>query len=229
MNNFQQTFEHFLATQNVEVSLTTFVINLLIAAALSLVLGQVYTKYGNAISNRMMFARNFLPITMTTMLIITVVKSSLALSLGLVGALSIVRFRTAIKEPEELSYLFLSISIGLGLGAGQREITLLGFIIIICFILLKGLIHKSIDNQNLYLTITSNAPQKIEVSSIVDILKQHCSEIELKRFDETKDTIEAAFLAEFIDLKHLEQGKTELQLLNDTLKISLLDNKRIGV
>jgi hypothetical protein len=61
-------------------------------------------------------------ITMTTMLIITIVKASLALSLGLVGALSIVRFRAAIKEPEELAYLFLAIAIGLDFGAGQRVI-----------------------------------------------------------------------------------------------------------
>ena len=57
-------------------------------------------------------------IALTTLLVISVVKSSLALSLGLVGALSIVRFRTPIKEPEELAYIFLSIAVGLALGAG---------------------------------------------------------------------------------------------------------------
>ena len=67
---------------------------------------------------------------MTTMLIITIVKSSLALSLGLVGALSVVRFRTAIKEPEELSYLFFTIAIGLGFGANQTLITVIGFVLI---------------------------------------------------------------------------------------------------
>ena len=61
--------------------------------------------------------------TVATVVVISIVKSSLALSLGLVGALSIVRFRSAIKEPEELAYLFLSIGIGLGLGAGQRVVT----------------------------------------------------------------------------------------------------------
>ena len=54
---------------------------------------------------------------MTTYIVIMVVKNSLALSLGLVGALSIVRFRAAIKEPEELVYLFLIIAAGLGCGA----------------------------------------------------------------------------------------------------------------
>ena len=56
---------------------------------------------------------------MIVFFVILIVKSSLALSLGLVGALSIVRFRTPIKEPEELIYLFLAIAIGLGFGAGQ--------------------------------------------------------------------------------------------------------------
>ena len=51
-------------------------------------------------------------------------KSSLALSLGLVGALSIVRFRTPIKEPEELGYLFLIIAVGLGFGAGYSIVTI---------------------------------------------------------------------------------------------------------
>ena len=70
-------------------------------------------------------------IALTTLLVISVVKSSLALSLGLVGALSIVRFRTPIKEPEELVYLFLAIAIGLGLGANQRTIILIAFLIIV--------------------------------------------------------------------------------------------------
>ena len=67
-------------------------------------------------------------------LVIMVVKSSLALSLGLVGALSIVRFRTPIKEPEELVYLFLAIAIGLGLGAGQVLITTIIVLLILVFI-----------------------------------------------------------------------------------------------
>ena len=61
----------------------------------------------------------FIPLAIITTLVITVIKFSLALSLGLVGALSIVRFRAAIKEPEELVYLFFIIGIGLANGANQ--------------------------------------------------------------------------------------------------------------
>ena len=70
------------------------------------------------------------------MLIITIIKSSLALSLRLVGALSNIRFRTAIKEPEELMFLFISIALGLGFGANQTFITLIGFLLIIIAIIL---------------------------------------------------------------------------------------------
>lgn len=114
MNQFK-TFEEFLTTQTHQMPIGNFIINILIAALLAFILALIYRRFGNSLSNRKMFSANFVVLAVTTMLIISIVKSSLALSLGLVGALSIVRFRAAIKEPEELSFLFLTIAIGLGL------------------------------------------------------------------------------------------------------------------
>ena len=86
------------------LSLTTLTINLLLGILLSTGLAWFYTRYGRSLSNRARFAQTLPVLTLTTVLVISVIKSSLALSLGLVGALSIVRFRTAIKDPEELIY-----------------------------------------------------------------------------------------------------------------------------
>ena len=133
----QTTFDNFLITQNIHVSSTDFIINILITAILSEILAYIYKQFSKSFSNRNITSNNFVYVALTTMLIITVVKSSLALSLGLVGALSIVRFRTAIKDPEELAYLFLSIAIGLGLGANQRYVTMVGFVIIVLIIIIK--------------------------------------------------------------------------------------------
>src|SRR3989338_6452859 len=131
----QQTLiQNFLSNQNIQIPILNFLVNLILAAILGYILSLIYTKYGKSLSNRQTFARNFVLLAVTTTLIITVVKSSLALSLGLVGALSIVRFRAAIKEPEELAFLFLTIAIGLGLGAGQLKITVISFLIISLFI-----------------------------------------------------------------------------------------------
>ena len=226
MNKFQ-TFQEFLATQSVQVPIAGFIFNLFLAAILSFILSRVYIKYGGSLSNRRMFARNFMLITMTTMLVIAIVKSSLALSLGLVGALSIVRFRAAIKEPEELAYLFLAIGIGLGFGADQRTITIVAFFIIIGIICLSKFSHKFQDNQNLYLTVSSQDPQKVELANIVQILKKHCIALSMKRFDETKEALEASFLVEFRDFDNLKEAREELRRLKDSIKITFLDNKGI--
>src|SRR5262249_18309815 len=101
---------------------------LLVNLGLLLILGQIlvwhYQRFSPVLSNKRKFSRVFVFVAATTMLVITIIQHSVALSLGLVGALSVIRFRTPIKEPEELAYLFLSIAIGLGLGANQRVVTI---------------------------------------------------------------------------------------------------------
>ena len=194
-----------LATSTTEqVSFGIIVFNLFLSAVLSLILGWVYTKYGSALSNRKQFARNFLPITMTTMFIITIVKSSLALSLGLIGALSSIRFRTAIKEPEELSYLFLTIAIGMGIGANQAIITIITLLIITAIICLKNINQNNVESgQNLYLTISSPTQDGNELNTIIKVLQKHCTNVNLKRFDENSNLLEVSFLVRFENYSQL--------------------------
>jgi len=225
--NTPQSFQQFLANTSVQVEIWGFLVNLLLSAVLAFILSRFYVRFGDALSNRRSFAKNFMLITMTTMLIISIVKSSLALSLGLVGALSIVRFRAAIKEPEELSYLFLAIAIGLGFGADQGIITLIAFAFILGILLLKNYSGRKEKNQNLYLTVASDGGQKIDIEQIVSVLKEHCSSVNLKRFDESGRSLEASFLVEFDDFKNLTNSKNSLRKLDDSLKISFLDNKGI--
>lgn len=225
--NKLQTFEQFLTTSSVQVPVVDLLINLFLAAVLAFILSRVYVKYGRVLSNRKAFAGNFILLTMTTMLIIMIVKSSLALSLGLVGALSIVRFRTAIKEPEELAYMFLCIAVGLGLGADQRLVILVAFTVICVIIALRAGYCKSEENQNLYLTVTSHNPQKLTLEQIRKTLREYCRAVDIKRFDETKEILEASFLVEFDDFEQLQMAKCELQKLNEHVKITFLDNKGI--
>ena len=90
--------------------------NLGLSVVFALVLSYVIRRFSRIIGDRSQYTVVILALMPTMVLIISVVRSSLALSLGLVGALSIVRFRTPIKEPEELMYLFVAIAAGLGLG-----------------------------------------------------------------------------------------------------------------
>ena len=108
---------NFAVSNSIEIF--SFIIMLLGVWVLSSLVSIHYSKFFPHISRSQSMGKTLIIISTITFLIITVVKSSLALSLGLVGALSIIRFRTPIKEPFELSYLFMSIAIGLGFGANQ--------------------------------------------------------------------------------------------------------------
>ena len=215
-----ETFEQFLASQQIQIDYWYLVIALVVSAILAYVLGKLYVRYGTSISNRKKFSSNFILLTSTTTLIIMVVKSSLALSLGLVGALSIVRFRAAIKEPEELAYLFLAIAIGLGLGAGQLVTTLIAFAIISLLIYGRHFIHKKEENQNLSITVTG---KDVKLKDIVTILNKYCSSVSLKRFDEVEGVLEASFLVDFDSFQKLERTKNELDSLSNSINITYLD------
>ena len=219
-----QTFQEFLNTYVPDITLWPFLLNLLLAGVLSYVLGLFYVEFGRSMSNRKTLGRNFLMLGMTTMLIITVVKSSLALSLGLVGALSIVRFRTAVKEPEELAYLFLTIAIGLGLGAGQSLITILAFVLILGVLWLRTLGREVESNKNLFLTVTSNGDQKLSVDAVVELLRPHCRGLKLKRFDESNGAIDALFEVDFDDYKQLERATRVLREQNESIRVSFLQS-----
>ncbi|MCK5839973.1 MAG: DUF4956 domain-containing protein [Bacteroidales bacterium] len=225
MQDKWQLFQKFLITQNAEISVPDFLINSAIVVVLSLILQWTYFKCGKSLSNRRSFASNFILVAFTTMLIISIVKSSLALSLGLVGALSIVRFRAAIKDPEELSYLFFAISVGLGLGANQRIIVLVAFVILEAILWSRYFLTRKSDKQNLFFTISSNSPGSIRLSDIMNVVKNNFGAAELKRFDETKDMIEASFLIESSRPGNLQSCKEQLNNLSDDVKVMFIDNK----
>ena len=212
MDESIQSFKDFLVYEKIQtVGLVEFSTNLLIAALLSSILAVVYIKFGNSLSNRRIFAKNFVVLCITTTFIITVVKSSLALSLGLVGALSIVRFRAAIKEPEELNYLFLSIAIGLGLGAQQVAITITSFILITLFILIQNVFLKKnkVVQKNFVLKLTSDG-KDIDLELITNVLKKYCSFVKLQRVEEEKGYNEINFLLNFENLEKFIECKKEI-------------------
>jgi hypothetical protein len=208
--------------------LPKLVLSLGIAALLGVILGQVYIHFGQTLSNRRLFARNFLVLVVTTTLIISIVRSSMALSLGLVGALSIVRFRAAIKEPEELAFLFLAISAGLGLGAGQALVTIVALAVILGLIVVRGMFRQGPNQPNLYLTVTSPAASKLGAERILQALAGVGATAALKRFDQTPESLEAAFLVDFKQVAHLEQFTNQMRELSPEVRVSCLDDRGLG-
>lgn len=223
------SFQDFLTTQSVNVDLSGFLINLIITALLSSILAFTFVRFSQTVNNRKLFARNLPLIAVTTMVIISIVKSSLALSLGLVGALSIVRFRTAIKEPEELGFLFFSIAIGLGLGANQRALSLIGFAAVIVLIIAIYFVttKKTNDEANLFMTFFHPDNGEVLVNEVVEKLKPSCERLQLKRFDVTDNGFEASFLVSFKSYDEFKVISKSLLTEYENLKFSVIDNEGV--
>lgn len=218
-----------LHKQYVDINMPEFILCLVLSAVLALIIGRFYVRFGHSLSNRRGFARNFILVAVTTTLIISIVKASLALSLGLVGALSIVRFRSAIKEPEELAYLFLTISAGLGMGAGQILLTVVAVAIILGMIAIQGLVRAPHDQPNLYVTVSTTNPHKITLTQLQQLLKDAGATANLKRFDDSTETTEAAFLVDFKGVGGLEAFNQRLRDLNPHVRVSCLDDQGLGI
>lgn len=217
-------FQRFLITENAQISIVDFLINTAIILVLALVLEFTYTRCAKSLSGRKTFAANFFLVAFTTMLIISIVKSSLALSLGLVGALSIVRFRSAIKEPEELAYLFLTISIGLGLGANQRLVTIVGALILLAIVWARHFSTPKRSKQNLYLTVSGMGDGKPSLENVDELVKNSFKASKLVRYDETADNIETSFWVEIKNPDDLQKFRNKLETVGREIRVSFVDN-----
>lgn len=167
---------NFFINQNVQIDIPNFILSLIFASILSFFIQLFYIKYSSSLSNRKEFSKIFVILAVTTCIVIMIVKSSLALSLGLVGALSIVRFRAAIKEPEELVYLFLIIAIGLGCGANQLIITTVGIIFALIIIIIYSGYTKNSRKEieqtiNLGVIIEQDINDK-EINNLISEIKK---------------------------------------------------------
>lgn len=144
----KQQIENFFLNSNVDISIGNFIVAIILSTILAFLIKLSYIKISRSLNDKEHFSDIFVPLAIITTLVITVIKFSLALSLGLVGALSIVRFRAAIKEPEELVYLFFVIGIGLANGANQFFIAIIATLITITILYVRKIYNdkKNADN-----------------------------------------------------------------------------------
>lgn len=219
VNLQQQYFQEF--SEN--VSFYEFLINVFVTAMLVALLRWFYIYYGNAISNRRKFAANFLPLSLGTLLIIMIIKSSVALSLGLVGALSIVRFRAAIKDPEELTYLFIAIGLGLAGGANEPLLGIAAFAAIISLLYIGKRITRSYSFKNedrLFINIHTDTN---DLQQITSILKEHLLHVELKRLDTLEKGLDLSFLCQAKSLNDIDATRVKLSSISPNIRLSIID------
>jgi hypothetical protein len=206
------------------LSWSALVFNLLLGIVLSTGIALYYTRFGEALSNRVKFARLLPVLCLVTVLVISVIKASLALSLGLVGALSIVRFRTAIKDPEELIYLFLIIAVGLGLGADQRVPTVIAVCVIMGLLVATRFATAHSKKQNLYLNI--QVPEEGTdgaIESMNSLLAGHAESVDMRRLDRHNHTLQLTYLLDCGDTDRLVELTDDLRRSFPDCSFSFVD------
>lgn len=205
---------------------------MVIALAVSWIIRWHFRRFGSTLTNRDDFSLNFPAITMTVLLIISVVKSSLALSLGLIGALSIVRFRTPIKEPEELAYLFLCIAVGLAIGADQWKSAIIGTVLILLGISLVKWGRRGNRETGLFLSLNWRFPDKLDkqdwLKNFNEAILSHAEEVSLRRFEENAEQIDSLYYVSVLNADKLSDLTNSLRNRFDNISISFLDQKNVS-
>lgn len=227
MNILQQLQEKYIQEFSNNVPLGEFLLNILVTAILVSLLRLFYIRHGNAISNRRRFSDNFLPLALGTLLIITIVKSSIALSLGLVGALSIVRYRAAIKDPEELTYLFIVIGLGLAGGANQPLLAALAFFLITILLYIGKFISGKTPfrhEERLFVNISTDLT---DLEQITKILTDTLPYVELKRMDTLGKGLDLSFICKAESITQLNVLKNKLSALSDETQLSIIDQPEL--
>ena len=156
---FNDIFKSSFLDQVANFSLLDTVISLALAFAIGLFIFEIYRKTYRGVMYSRSFGITLLALAIITDLAIMTVTSNVVLSLGMVGALSIVRFRTAIKEPLDIAFLFWSIVVGIMLGAGMIPLAVFGSIIL-GVILLVYSNHKTLETP--YILVVQCANDEVE-------------------------------------------------------------------
>ena len=209
------------------VELYELIKSLLLSVFYALILSFVISRYSRLIGDRSQYTLVMLTLIPTMVLVITIVKSSLALSLGLVGALSIVRFRTPIKEPEELVYLFIAIAIGLGLGANQRIATTISFLFTMLILVLWGHFRKTHSPQGMFIELDGEHElHKTKIDDLCQIFRDRKVSFELKRYSFDNDSVSATFFAEIESSPQLDSLLNEIRHTAPAMRMSVIDRTR---
>ena len=183
---FQDIFKSSFLENVTSVSLLDMSLALVLAFGLGLFIFLIYKKTFTGVMYSSGFGVTLVALTMITTMVILAVTSNVVLSLGMVGALSIVRFRTAIKEPLDIAFLFWSIAVGIVLAAGLIPLAVFGSMVI-GFMLLVFVNRKSRCDP--YIAVLQCDGQESETRA-ADFLRQNTRRCVVKSKTVQKDAVE---------------------------------------
>lgn len=208
----------------VQLDLIPTLFSFAMCVIMSFIMRDFYIKRSFSLTGKMHIGSIIPVLSAVVFLVIIVVKSSLALSLGLVGALSIVRFRTPIKEPEELVYLFLAIAIGLGYAAGQILITTI-LSLSILFIVYMWLSNRKIAKTSEYNLVVKWTKADVMFEDILKEITPIVQNLKLVRLDKGPSDNTSVMLVIPNEKHPVETIANKLHILDDSMNVTFFEAK----
>ncbi len=199
------------------VSLLDMAIALILAFGIGVFIFLVYKKTFSGVMYSSSFGVTLIALTMITTLVILAVTSNVVLSLGMVGALSIVRFRTAIKEPLDIAFLFWSIAVGIVLAAGMIPLALVGSVAI--GVILLVFVNKKPALNPFIVVVHCDGPESELLAR--DFLDSHVSRAVIKSKTAQKGSIELNYEVRLKDENtDFISALSQLQGINSAVLVS---------
>lgn len=183
---FNDIFKSSFLENVTSISIFDMVIAMVLAFAIGMFIFLIYMKTYQGVMYSSSFGITLVALTMISTLVILAVTSNVVLSLGMVGALSIVRFRTAIKEPLDIAFLFWSIAVGIVLAAGMIPLAVFGSIIIGVFLLIFA---NRKSHLLPYIVVLSCSGHESEVKA-KEFLQKNVKKLQVKSKSAQNDNVE---------------------------------------
>jgi hypothetical protein len=216
------------------LDLHDYILRPVIAVAVGLALAIVYRSTHKGLSYSQSFMQTIVFVSLVVALVMMTVRNSLATAFTLVGALSIIRFRTPIKEPEELAYLFLSIGLGLGLGANQYLITGLVYAVVLGYMALISLGRTGALPPRLLVHVAgqmaSTGGKSDPAAALQELLRsaqQGAARVDLRRIDTEGASFNATLVLDLERAEEVGPLLSRLQLALPGSSISVVEGNAL--
>ena len=226
MNNIQNISDVF----QFSFSVSDFIRNMLVALICGFLISRFYCWSTKSVGNNRSFTASLITLTMITAVVILVIGNNLARAFGLVGAMSIVRFRTAVKDVQDIVFIFYSLAIGMAAGIGLAGISFIATVSIGLVMVGITLVHSYTPKKLEYLLQFSFMPVDSSEPPYLPLFKYYCKKyhlINMKSFEHNSQ-LELSFYVNLKNPDKREKFMLELRQIEGVKNINLFFDEQVG-
>ena len=220
--------------QNLSLYPTTggeIVANISVALLCGLLISWIYRRTYRGPGYSVSFVNSIVLLAMITSLVIMVIGNNLARAFGLVGAMSIIRFRTPIKDTHDIVYIFFGLAAGMAAGVGYHKIAIIGTLFVGAVIYLFSRTNLTAPRQEEYLLQFSFSSNGDDAPTYQPVLKRHCRRhqlINVRSLADAQESLELSYYVRFRDRKRNEEFMRDLRAVPGVDQINLFfDEERL--